>query len=326
MNYDTSISTEVSLSKVLDEMILDGTDLEIIVTFLESHESQIEDIYRHSAFVYDLYDLAAHPYRINDFLVSHIGSLPSADMCFAAESLMNFLVQEDYRGDLVSTLRNVLKGNADVIRFRSAGYKGRFLDDVAIASGDRDFVKFMDSISADKRDVRTMLQESYLARSMLMYGNFVRFDTRTQFFILTSLVDILSDKYRSKRQNHQFLVGATNNLLKQMLVANDTEAFNWVVNVMQIGGSYASAAMYSDLYARIPKSIGDAFGKTLNTFEETVFEMNMVETQFDVLDLFMLIYLFNGKLFKGMKENVELLEFFNLPFKWEELERFRAND
>ena len=205
------------------------------------------------------------------------------------------------------------------------GYKGRFLDDVAIASGDRDFVKLMDSISADKRDVRTMLQESYLARSMLMYGNFVRFDTRTQFFILTSLVDVLSDKYRSKRQNHQFLVGAMNNLLKQMLVANDTEAFNWVVNVMKIGYGEASAAMWSDLYARIPKSIGDAFGRTLNTFEETVFEMNMVETQFDVLDLFMLIYLFEGKLFKGMRENVELLEFFNLPFDWNELEKLKPN-
>ena len=29
MNYDASISTDVSLSKVLDEMILDGTDLEV---------------------------------------------------------------------------------------------------------------------------------------------------------------------------------------------------------------------------------------------------------------------------------------------------------
>ena len=72
MNYDVSISTEVSLSKVLDEMILGGTDMEIVLTFLKSHESQIADIYKHSAFVYDLYDLGAHPYRVNDFLVKYI--------------------------------------------------------------------------------------------------------------------------------------------------------------------------------------------------------------------------------------------------------------
>ena len=88
MNYDPSISTEVSLSKILDEMILDGTDLPIVVSFLEGHDSQIGEIYKHSAYVYDLYDLAAHPYRINDFLAKHIVDLPGYDKCFAANLRM----------------------------------------------------------------------------------------------------------------------------------------------------------------------------------------------------------------------------------------------
>ena len=57
MNYDSTISKDVSLSRVLDEMIVDGSDFDIIVQFLKSHESSIKDIYAHSVFVYDLYDL-----------------------------------------------------------------------------------------------------------------------------------------------------------------------------------------------------------------------------------------------------------------------------
>ena len=34
MNYDSEISLNVNLSRVLDELILDGTDLETIVQFL----------------------------------------------------------------------------------------------------------------------------------------------------------------------------------------------------------------------------------------------------------------------------------------------------
>ena len=72
----------------------------------------------------------------------------------------------------------------------------------------------------------------------------------------------------------------------------------------------------------------DAFGilfQDLSTFEELVFEMNMMETQFDVLDLFIYIYLFDSGFFKGMKENPGLLEFFNLPFDWNELEKLKPD-
>ena len=323
MNYDTSISTEVSLSKVLDEMILDGTDLEIIVTFLESHESQIEDIYRHSAFVYDLYDLAAHPYRVNDFLAKHIYALPKADMCFAAESLANFLCQEDYRPDIMRILRVMLHGNADVIRFRSAGYKGRLADDAGVAAGDVDFIRLVEAITSDKRDVKLFLQESYLARSMLMAENFLNFSTKAQFMILSALCDTLNPRYQ-RGVSWMPLTHATNTLLKQLLVMNETDTFNWVANVLGITkqtNSHVLESLWGDSFERIPPALGERFGKELNSFEEVVFEMNMMETQFDVLDLFLYIYIFDSALFKGMRNATELLEFFNLPFKWEEMDK-----
>ena len=322
MNYDTSISTEVSLSKVLDEMILDGTDLEVIVAFLQGHEGQIEDIYRHSAFVYDLYDLAAHPYRVNDFLMRHIEALPPSDMCFAGDSLANFLVAEDIYPEVMCELRKQLRGNADLLRFRSDGYKGRLIDDQKVASGDVDFIRLVEAISVDKRDIKTFLQESYLARSMLMATNFLNFSTRTQFVILKSVGDII--RYGGGRiYAGKHIIHALNTLLKQLLIAGETETFNWIVNVLEIHPSNGAIIerMWSDQFERIPRLLGERFGRELNTFEEVVFEMNMMETQFDVLDLFIYIYLFDSHFFKGMKANTELLEFFNLPFHWNELEK-----
>ena len=320
MNYDYSISSEVSLSKVLDEMILDGTEFEVMVQFLKSHESQIPDIYAHSAYVYDLYDLAAHPYRVNDFLVKHIESLPTVDMCFSAESLANFLVSSDIYPEIMRELRGMLRGNADIIRFRAEGYKGRLLDDAKVASGDVDFIRLVEAISSDKRDAKTFLQESYLARSMLMATNFLNFSTQTQFIIISTLREVISSYY-SKRGGWKSLADATMTLLKQLLVTNETEMFNWVVNVLELNKhGYIAERLWDIQFARIPAVLGERF-KDLHTFEEVVFEMNMMETQFDVLDLFIYIYIFDQNLFNGMKENVELLEFFNLPFQWSKLDK-----
>ena len=327
MNYDHSISTEVSLSKVLDEMLMDGTDFKVVVAFLESHESQIDDIYKHSAFVYDLYDLAAHPYRVNVFLARHVESLHPLDMCFAAESLANFLVAEDIYPEIMNELRDNLRRNANLIQFRSRGYKGRFIEDAKVASGDMDFNKLVNAISADKRDVKMFLQESYLARSMLMAGNFLRFSARAQYVILSSIGDIFDANRWSVEKTIPCLAHALNTLLKQLLVSGETDMFNWVVNVLQLNTTNTSTMekLWSDQFERIPSMFGERLFKDLRTFEEIVFEMNMIETQFDVMDLFIYIYIHAPKIFKGMKENTELLEFFNLPFDWSELEKLKSD-
>ena len=317
MNYDSSISTEVSLSKILDEMILDGTDLPIVVSFLEGHESQIGEIYKHSAYVYDLYDLAAHPYRINDFLVKHIVDLPGYDKCFAANLLMGLLIQEDYRPDIRNLLRKLISSDWDFSKFRGVGYRG-LRDDILVAVGDIDISKVVETATNDERDVRYILNHSYLSRSILMASNFLRFSTKAQFMVLKEL-------YRSLYRNSP-LVGPTNDLLKQLLIANEVDMFNWVVNVLGVDytGSEVNLALYEDMENRVPTKLA-MIGKDEMSFEETVFDMNMVETQFDVLDLFIYLYNHCPNRVRGMVEFPDLLEFFNLPFKWEELERLKQN-
>ena len=63
MNYDSSISDQVNLSKVLDEMLVDGTEMEVVLAFLKSHENSISEIFKGSAFVYSLYDLGTRKRR-----------------------------------------------------------------------------------------------------------------------------------------------------------------------------------------------------------------------------------------------------------------------
>lgn len=322
MNYDYSISSEVSLSKVLDEMILDRIEFEVVIQFLKSHESQIPDMYTHSAYVYDLYDLAIHSCRINNFLIKHIESLPAVDMCFAVESLANFLVSEDIYPEIMRNLRRMFRGDDNIINFRAVGYKGRLLDDIKVASGNVDFFKLVEAISSDKRDVKTFLRESYLARSMLMANNFIHFSAQTQFIILSSLKEIISSPY-SKKDGWKILVAATTTLLKQLLVANETEMFNWVVSVLELNTcGYIKNELRHELFAHIPTILSERLSE-LHSFEEVVFEMNMMETQFDVLDLFIYIYFFDNNYIRGMRENLDLLEFFNLPFKWENLDKLK---
>lgn len=314
MNYDSSISTEVSLSKVLDEMILDGTDLGIVVSFLEGHESQIGEIYQHSAYVYDLYDLAAHPYRINDFLARHIEDLPGYDKCFATNMLIGLLIQEDYRQDIKNALRKMIKSDPEFSKFRSLGYKGGFQDDINVAIGDVDFFKLVEAASNDERDINYLVNHSYLARSMLMANNFLQFSTKAQFMVLKSI---------AKNLNYtKPLVHATNELLKQLLVANEVDIFNWVVNVLDVDipNNEFNYALWENMYGRCPENLAKR-GSEEMSFEETVFDMNMMETQFDVLDLFIYIYNHCPNRVKGMLEYPDLLEFFNLPFQWSKLDK-----
>ena len=318
MNYDQSISTEVSLSKVLDEMILDGTDFEVVVSFLEGHESQIGEIYKHSAYVYDLYDLAAHPYRINDFLVKHIVDLRPWDKCFATNMLMGLLIQEDYRPDIRNFLKRLMSSDRDFSKFRSNRYRCGLWDDAMVATGDLDISNVVETAAEDQRDVKHILNHTCLSRSVLMAGNFLRFSTKAQFMVLKVLAASMGIDSP--------LAGPTNDLLKQLLIANEVDMFNWVFNVLNV--TYPcnefNYALWEDMYGRCPKNLAETGPGKEMSFEETVFDMNMMETQFDVLDLFLYIYDHCPNRVKGMLEYPDLLEFFNLPFKWEGLDKLKG--
>ena len=162
---------------------------------------------------------------------------------------------------------------------------------------------------------------------MLMATNFLGFSTRAQFIILSAVADILGSSLSNLRSKW-YLANGVNTLLKQLLMIGDTDTFNWVVNVLKLdksGHCQILDSLWDNQFERIPSMLGERFGRDLHSFEEVVFEMNMMETQFDVLDLFIYIYLFDGHFRKGMRENTELLEFFNLPFDWNELERLKPN-
>ena len=57
MTYDFDISSEVSLSRILDAFIIDDEKPELIVEFLQQHEDNIEDILQYSLYCNRLFQL-----------------------------------------------------------------------------------------------------------------------------------------------------------------------------------------------------------------------------------------------------------------------------
>jgi len=310
MNYNNSISDQVKLSSVLDELILDGTDSNIIVEFLKQHEQDIPDIYKHSAFVFDLYDVCAHPrMKIDGFLVKQIRHLPPMSRYFATTSLFMLCLNTGTNDHAMTMLKDEFKANRGFYNGLDRMRRFTVRGEEPVLLGCVNLVEFLDGMD-DLRDMEMFVSNSYLAMSAFQASAFVRLTPATQYYLLKACMSFT-------RQNHGHeemdVVGQlAKNLVKQLAVLGHLDLLAWVLNVL--GG--ASRELASSFLLDVPKSIVDLLG---TSFEEVVFESNMQETQYDPMDLFLYIYLARGDLFKGMQENKDLLEFFNLPFNTDEL-------
>ena len=340
MNYDNSISDQVKLSRVLDELILDGAELETIVKFLQQHERDIPDIYKHSALAYDLYDLGRHPYRVDKFLVKHIEDLRPTEFLFAANSLATFSVVTDMDKDLFHELKDRLRGRSDVMKFNWSGRGGVYGED-KFYTCEINLVDWLNKVESTQEDAH-FVSRSFLAISAFQASTFLNLKPAAQFVLLKGFVAAFNNSrtFRWRRCNnndpadHRAIYGdILCGLLRQLLVLNQTEIFNWVLDVLGFGDGRCvppdlQETVKSSFYKLVPESLSDKVGVSgyLGTsssdrisFEEIVFEMNLLETTFEPYDLFLAIYLGEDYLLKSMKENKELLEFFSLPFDWDGL-------
>lgn len=337
MNYDFTISKNVSLSRVLDEMIAGGSDFDLIVQFLKSHESSIKDIYAHSALVYDLYDLGRHPYRVDPFLVKHIDDLRKIDFLFAVNSLATFSAATENKA-ILKELKGSFHGNTDVVSFLRAGWVG-VSDEDKIYACETDLTSFLNKMAGTHDSVR-FIAHSFLSLSAFQAFTFLNLNPATQFTLLKGFQEVFDEGIlrvpgnRNKILNASICGDILGGLLRQLLVLNQTEIFNWVLDVLEFNGghyfspSYIRESVKGSIYRMIPESLSDKVMESdlqqenasdMMSFEEIVFEMNLLETMFEPYDLFLVIYLIRGRLLNGMKENKDLLEFFSLPFDWEDL-------
>ena len=354
MNYDSSISLKVNLSRVLDELIMDGSDLENIVQFLKSHENDIPDIYKHSALVYDLYDLIAHPMRFDPFLYKHVNDLPMVEFCFAVNSLATLWIEDDIHFGATRELQRRFHGTVELVRFIRAGWNGAYKDGefLALKEGKCDLVEYLNK--QDERSLRDFLLHSYNAKSAFQAKTFIRLNPGTQFMLLNNIDRFCSKAggiYSSRRVSSEdvsrqcyVVADLVRSLMRQLLALNNTELFNWVVDVLGFGKGDSDYIYRFDrlennlrdsILSTIPKSLVERLPNTDEiyrvpadpegraTFEEIVFDMNLIENQFETYDLFLYIYLLDNFLLKGMRDNLDLMEFFNLPFDWDELKKLK---
>ena len=340
MNYDNSISDQVNLSKVLDEMIVDGTDREVVLAFLKSHERCVPDIFKGSAFEYSLYDLGYLPYSRNQFLLDHIVDLSDVDCCFAASILATAILAFDsHCVNAISELKEkVAPKTREIHEFVYHGWKGNPTDE-KVLRGDIALVPYLEKMAKDERDMKSFLSTSHLARTAFMASTFLQLSPTTQYVMIATIRGMV-DQYTRGTQSSKVFGHLLSSLLKQLLHLGEVELFNWVVKVAGLEDDYDALrmAVAIDLSSNIPQSITEMMRKSTGnvsrwilrqndeqfpTFEEIVFEMNLLATEFETSDLFLYIYLFGGILTDGMRENAELLEFFSLPFNWSELDGFK---
>lgn len=335
MNYDSTISKDVSLSRVLDEMITEGSDFELIVQFLKSHESSINDIYANSVFVYELYDLIEHPFRIDGFLASHIIDLPAPYRYYYLATHMRFgldNIDSEYNFSYFQGLLKSKPIDASTLGNRHIAKLRGFYKDRAILMGDVDMVDYLNKLADrnDQMEMKRFIVNSYLIGNVLTAKLFNRLNPNTQFLILTLIKSQFKEEFLRTRQigytSHSIsdgelaIMGLVSILLKQLVYLNEIDEFNWVVNVLEISElPNESSSIGQMMMLKLPENIRHSIN-TNAEFSEVVFDMNLVETQFDVLDLFLYIYIVNNNLRKQMMEEIDLVDFFNLGFDWRELE------
>ena len=331
MNFDGEISTEVSLSRILDEMLADGTDKEVVLKFLHQHESDIPDIFKDSCFAYDLYDITLND-ELDPLLLKHMEHLRPIDCFFA---MKHYAISKGGNKSVhaLPELSPVIERVRSESIFLAEDKWGQKIP-WEVIDGDTTIWDYINGMT-DERDVRSFLRSNYLSRSLFVAKNFLRLSTSAQFLVITqNAVNGVAyglswgspKSLVRQRVNVHMLIS----LIRQLLAAGDVEMFNWIANVAGLHNHTClfSEKFMSEVLARIPhKSIRDmisppSWTMPKSSFEEVVFETNMYGGQVDGVDVFLALY-FSARHIESMRENRDLLEFLNLPFDPSEVEHLK---
>ena len=330
MNYDVTISKEVSLSRILDQMILDGSDFPLIVSFLASHEDKIREIYRGSAFVFDLYDLMAHPGRVDAFLADHIMDLPEWDCGFAIQMWRTHF--KSLPGGFAQAPTSLLdcawnSPSMNALRYlENIGWSG-IAEDEDIEAGDIDPIKLVNSLVRDERDMNVFICQSMYARSILMADTFISLDPTAQYMILSCIAKNVTSRYLGRFSAVNCISHMANSLLVQLMALDEPSTVDWCLGVLghcSVGRMRNNTSLQQDMLGLLPAAITDKLHSN-EPFEDIVFDMNLMGSQLDPMILFAYMYIYGSRsLRESMTENKDLVEFFNLPFEWTDLELFNG--
>lgn len=320
MTYDSNISTDVSLSKVLDQMICDGTSHEIIVQFLKSHESCINDIFANSSFVYDLYDITSLGYFPKQDIEKYICYLPIIPKFFVLTSYIDYAIATDLY-DQKKKYAHMLSSDGEAKKYLSP-YCGLDSDRQFIGP-DFNLIEYLDRISTmDGYELDNFLEESHLVVSAFSLKVFSNLSPVTRYLLIKKVAELL-DESKNNFINSGFvkeqyvLAYCVISLAKQSLFSGDIELFKHIRDI--VFSVSKRATVFGDfICSRIPEQLTREIRSGRKGFVETVFDMNMIDTQFDTLDLFLYICLCNSNMWNSMLDNPDLIEFFNLPFDYNE--------
>jgi hypothetical protein len=232
----------------------------------------------------------------------------------------------------LARLRTLYRGNVNLVEFaKTLSIVPNFQD--KFFKFDADIVDWLNRTS-DQRDYSRVISHTYLGLSVFQAASFMKLTPSSQFLLLKTIQEkMIEGDFPTRIWNPgriRLVYGELiSTLLRQLLLLNQIEMFNWVLSVLELEGQYGAAliirlAIENSISSTIPECLRQMVDLTVipdvekkPSFEEVVFEMNLRETAFEPYNLFLYIYLDHDYLLSGMKENKELIEFFNLPFDWD---------
>lgn len=312
MAFDGQISSEVSLARVLDEMIVDDTDFNVIMEFLNTHKDDLDYIFRNSVFAFELFDIATHPnLRVDYGLIKWIEHLDRHSMFYALGGLgLSPALSESMKYEV----KRLKASHKDELRSLNLLYAWFEYDtDVRIANGEVDLVEFLNGIGTDLTRIRRFLRGSVFTKSVFMAKTFLRLDVGTKVTVLATIGD---------ESEYNPLVYS---LIKQCLIIGDIDTVNSIFMVLNSGNEYVPKMEIRECARRgIPDNLLYDKNGEIKPFEEIVFDMPFHQDEFEPLDLFMFGYL-NDFLIQKIIEFPELVdEQFNLSFDWRLLGKFNG--
>ena len=153
----------------------------------------------------------------------------------------------------------------------------------------------------------------------MSYNVFVNLSPTSQWVLIKNVIMTIDDDNKKclgsrVRENRvEILTWLLMVLMKQLLCSGHVDLFKYIQDMLSKQAKYYIKVL---LFNSLPETIRNGIFPGGLGFEEIVFEMNMVDSTFDTLNLFLYVCLYGGKLRKTMIENPDLLEFFNLPFDY----------
>lgn len=309
MFYDLSISDGVSLSRILDEMVMGGSSRELTWQFLEGHAGDLCGVFRHSAFGYDLFDVARGV--VDDGVLRRCaGGLGDVDLWYVGASRQAVVEASGGGGDLgwLGAL-----GRGRLGRFVSARrqFCGHVVDR-SVGCFDEGLVEALEGLANREGEMGRFVCQSCFLRSAMGAWCYRSLSTLAGYSLLREVGKVVCGG-GGGGPLEEACGWSLFQLMKQLLLMGLVEEYGWVRRVVEGQGSYGTWFRSGLFGSLVPAGLWRVMCSG-GSLEDLVFEHGLQGGQADSVDLFVWVNLLGRGMWDEAVRDPGLLEMLDLPF------------